>query len=257
MSGYALGQAGAEEFERARLALLAQVSDPFTLAQLDAIGVQPGWRCVDVGAGGGAVTRLLAARVGAAGSVLALDLDTRLVEPLADDRISVVRFDLLADTLGQTFDLAHARHLLMHLPRRAEALRRLAALVRPGGWVAVGDVDFVGLTVWPVTPAWQRTWSSFRDALILTGWDIGYGARLAADMRAIGLVDVESHAYTHDLPGNSAWARLFAMTLERLRGPMRAVGASDTDINAAISLLTDPATIYRSPTACYALGRVH
>jgi precorrin-6B methylase 2 len=78
MSDYVLSQLGAQEFERERLALLAEVTDPFTLAQLDVISVQPGWRCVDIGAGSGSVTRMLAARAAAAGTVLAVDLDTRV-----------------------------------------------------------------------------------------------------------------------------------------------------------------------------------
>jgi hypothetical protein len=50
MAEYTLSQDGAEELERARLALLQAVSDPQTVRQFDAIGVGVGWRCLDVGA---------------------------------------------------------------------------------------------------------------------------------------------------------------------------------------------------------------
>ena len=83
MAQYTLGQDGAEEFERARLALLEKVHDPYTVRQFDAIRVGEGWRCLDVGAGAGSATRLLAARVGDTGSVVSLDLDVRLLERLA------------------------------------------------------------------------------------------------------------------------------------------------------------------------------
>ena len=53
MAQYTLGQDGAEEVERARLALLEEVHDPYTVRQFDAIGVSEGWRCLDVGAGAG------------------------------------------------------------------------------------------------------------------------------------------------------------------------------------------------------------
>ena len=142
MTEYTLAQAGAEELERARLALLEEVCDPGTVLQLDAIGVGEGWRCLDVGAGGGSATRLLAERVGETGSVLALDLDVRLLEPLASDRVEVRRHDLLGEPLPQAaFDVVHARNLLMHLPARLDALRRLVAAVRPGGWLAVCEPD--------------------------------------------------------------------------------------------------------------------
>jgi hypothetical protein len=42
--------------ERARLRLLEEYHDPLSTRQLDAIGVGEGWRCLDVGAGGGSVT---------------------------------------------------------------------------------------------------------------------------------------------------------------------------------------------------------
>ncbi len=85
--------------ERARLGLLEEYHDPLTVSQLDAIGVGEGWRCLDVGAGGGSVTRILAERVGISGSVLAVDLDTSLLDELASDRVEVRRHDLLSDQL--------------------------------------------------------------------------------------------------------------------------------------------------------------
>jgi len=93
MPEYTLSQHGAEELERARLALLEDVYDPQTVRQFDAIGIGAGWRCLDVGAGAGSTTRLLAERVGGTGSVVSLDLDVRLLEPLASERVEVRRHD--------------------------------------------------------------------------------------------------------------------------------------------------------------------
>jgi ubiquinone/menaquinone biosynthesis C-methylase UbiE len=91
MTQYVLPRWGAEDIERERLALLERYHDPLTSRQLDAIGVGQGWRCLDVGAGGGSVTRLLAERIGDTGSVLATDLDPRLLEPLAGTCVKVLR----------------------------------------------------------------------------------------------------------------------------------------------------------------------
>ena len=101
MSEYVLSQRGSPDLERVRLRLLEQHHDPLTISQLDAIGVGEGWRCQDVGAGGGSVTRMLAERVGSTGSVLAVDLDTSLLDELASDRIEVRRHNLLSDQLPQ------------------------------------------------------------------------------------------------------------------------------------------------------------
>lgn len=46
-----------------RLVAIAAAMDPGTFAVLDDIGVGPGWRCADVGAGAGTVVEWLAGRV--------------------------------------------------------------------------------------------------------------------------------------------------------------------------------------------------
>jgi SAM-dependent methyltransferase len=107
---YLLSQQASPDLERSRLRLLQEFHDPLTIGQLDAIGVGEGWSCLDVGAGGGSVTQMLSERVGSTGSVLAVDLDTSLLDALATDRIEVRRHDLLSEPLPRdAFDLVHAR----------------------------------------------------------------------------------------------------------------------------------------------------
>jgi 2-polyprenyl-3-methyl-5-hydroxy-6-metoxy-1,4-benzoquinol methylase len=256
MTGYALDLDSAEKLEQARLLLLAQRYDPFTIRQFDAIGVGEGWRCLDVGAGQGSVTRLLAARVGATGSVLATDLDTRLLEPLADDRVEVRPHDLLTDPLPESaFDLVHARNVLLHLPSPLDALRRLVAAVRPGGWIAIGDVDFTTLELSPSTPAWQRTRSAYWDAASAAGLNLRYGARVVTDLQAVGLADVEGEYVIRDNRGGSPSASLFAHTLERLRERMLSLGATVDDLEETHRLLADSDVSFRGPSTSFGWGR--
>ncbi len=148
-------------------------------------------------------TRLLAERVGDTGSVLAVDLDVRLLEPLAGDRVEVRRHDLLSEPLPEAvFVVVHARNLLMH-PGRLDALRRLLAAVRPGGWLAVCEPDFNALTVSPPSAAWYRAWSLFCDTTVAGGWDPGYGSRLLGDLEALDLADLEGEVVTHYVRGGS------------------------------------------------------
>ena len=79
--------------EQRRLAGIEGMFDEYTAAAFDRIGVQPGWRCLDVGAGGGSVARDLAER---GASVVASDLDIRHLETLDNPRIEVRRHDVLA-----------------------------------------------------------------------------------------------------------------------------------------------------------------
>jgi hypothetical protein len=64
----------AEEQTRERFATLPRLYDPGTIRHLEALGVGAGWRCLEVGAGGGSVARWLAERVGPIGRVLATDI---------------------------------------------------------------------------------------------------------------------------------------------------------------------------------------
>jgi SAM-dependent methyltransferase len=256
LSEYLLTQHDSPDLERSRLKLLEELHDPLSVRQLDATGVGEGWRCLDVGAGAGSVTRILAERVGDTGGVLAIDLDTSLLEPLRSDRVEVRCVDLLTDSLPQAaFDLVHARNLLMHLPSRLGALARLAGAARPEGWVLAVDPDFTTVALSPYSPAWERVWSAFMDALVAGGWDPRYGARLGGDFRAAGLVEVRSERVARNSVGGSLHPRLLSLSLERLRERMVALGARGEEIDEARALLEDPATTVSSATICLASGR--
>ncbi len=256
LTQYILSQQELPDVERARLRLLQENYDQISDAQLEAIGVGEGWHCLDVGAGGGSVTLMLADRVGRTGSVVAVDLDTSLLEPIAGDRIEVRRHDVLAEPLPEgAFDLVHARLLLMHVPSRVDAIRRLVRAARPGGMLAVMDPDFTTVALAPTNQIWQRNWSLLIDVLVAGGWDPGYGARLCSDLEAVGLVDVHARYDLKRAPGGSLAARLLSLTFERLRARMIVLGADHEEIDETRRLLEDPANIVSSPTTCIAQGR--
>ena len=244
------------DVERTRLRLLEEYHDPLSAGQLDEIGVSEGWRCLDVGAGGGSVTRMLAERVGSTGSVLAVDLDTGLLEALASDRVEVRRHDLMSDQLPpDEFDLVHARLLLMFLSPRLGALDRLIGAARPGGWLALIAPDFTTVALSPASLAWQRVWSRLLDAAMAGGWDPGYGARLYGDLCAAGLADVHADYIGRCYPGGSLPSRLLSLTLERMREQMVRFGAAGYEIDEARQQLENPASTFTPPTSCVARGR--
>ena len=51
---------------------------------LDALGIAEGWRCLEVGAGGGSLVQWMADR---GATVTAIDIDTRFLEQLAGDEL--------------------------------------------------------------------------------------------------------------------------------------------------------------------------
>jgi 2-polyprenyl-3-methyl-5-hydroxy-6-metoxy-1,4-benzoquinol methylase len=122
------------------LSAMESLWDPGSQALLDELGIGPGWRCLEVGAGGGSMMRWMAER---GVHVTAVDIDTRFIEQFASDAIEVRRVDLRTDELPQSeFDLVHARLVLEHLTDRREILDRLAATLRPGGWIVIEDYDW-------------------------------------------------------------------------------------------------------------------
>ncbi len=111
---------------------------------LDRLGIGPGWRCVDVGAGGGDVSVALAEIVGRDGRVYAVDSDPAARDVAAASAatfsqvlaITQAGEDLL---LPEPVDLAFCRFLLMHVADPAVVLARMKKAVRPGGWVVAQE----------------------------------------------------------------------------------------------------------------------
>jgi hypothetical protein len=83
---------------RPRFAALSALFDAGTARHLDDLGVGPGWRCWEVGAGGPAVPRLLADQVDPGGTVLATDVDvSHLTGTALPAAVTVQRHDVAVD----------------------------------------------------------------------------------------------------------------------------------------------------------------
>ena len=111
---------------------------------LDRLGLGPGWRCADVGAGGGDVSVALAEMVGRDGRVYAVDSDPRTRDEVA--RAAAAHAQVIALTqagedlsLPEEVDLAFCRFLLLHVLDPAVVVAKMAATVRPGGWVVAQE----------------------------------------------------------------------------------------------------------------------
>ncbi|HLL49805.1 MAG TPA: class I SAM-dependent methyltransferase, partial [Thermomicrobiales bacterium] len=121
---------------RQRLTGLEAWLDPGTIRHLEALGVDAGWQCWDVGSGGGSIAAWLGARVGTSGHVLATDIDTRFLDALAAPNVEVRQHNVVTEPLPEgAFDLVHARAVLEHLPQREQVLERMVAALKPGGWL--------------------------------------------------------------------------------------------------------------------------
>ncbi len=132
-----------EEIEEQRLGFLESGCDTATTERIEKLGIDRGWRCLEVGAGRGSVARWLAHRVGPTGHVVAADLDLRFLQRIALPNFDVRQHDICEkDFEAGAYDLVHCRALLVHVAKPEEALGRLAEAVRPGGWLLVEEPDY-------------------------------------------------------------------------------------------------------------------
>jgi SAM-dependent methyltransferase len=226
-----------------RFAALATLFDPGTFRHLENLGIAPGWRCWEVGAGGTSVISWLAGRTGPSGQVLATDIDTSWATAAARPPIEVRTHDVGAEKPpGDGFDLVHARLVLVHVPDRDRALRSMIDSLRPGGHLLIEDADpalqplLCPDEYGPAQELANRLRRGFRSLLAERGADLSYGRGLPRLLREAGLKDVRADAY---FPITSpACTDLEAATVRQVRDRLVAAGlATDEEIDRHLANL--------------------
>jgi len=183
---------------RERLTLLERLEDPATIALLERLGVAPGWRCLEIGAGHGSIAAWLVERVGSTGSVEATDLDTTYLDERSLVGLAFRRHDVARDDLPRdAFDLVHARNVLVHVEERESVLRKVARALCPGGVLLVEEPDIGTDGADPSAAEHQRrihdrVAPAVHRFLAARGLDLRTGARLFGWMRALGLAEVRA-----------------------------------------------------------------
>lgn len=197
-------------------------------ALLDAAGVAPGTRMLDVGCGSGNVS---AAALGRGAAVRAVDAEPGMVEatrraaPGAEVRSGVLPQLPYAD--GE-FDAVVANFVLNHVGRPLEALVEMRRVTRPGGTIAV--------TIWQLPGAPGQTLAGraaqaaglTRPDWMATVDEEHNFARtpdgLTALLTSAGLGDVQSttHTWDHHAAPDDWWA-----------GPAAGIGSTGTLLTSA------------------------
>jgi SAM-dependent methyltransferase len=161
----------------------------------------PGSRLLDIGSGPGTITVEFAERL-APGEVIGLDASAEVVEQAAALAAGLdlanVRFEV-GDAYALPFpddavDIVHAHQVLQHLADPVAALREMRRVVRPGGVVAIRDVDY-GLAGWhPASPELADWLDLYQRVARANGGEPDAGRRLPAWARAAGFTDVRASA---------------------------------------------------------------
>jgi SAM-dependent methyltransferase len=210
--------------ERQRLALMSELMDPLERQLIIRLGVRPNWRCLEVGCGNGSISRWLASRVTAGGSVVASDIDVTYVQDVHAPNIEVRRIDVVKDQLEQgAYDLVAVRAVLHHLPERRLAVERMIAALRPGGLLLCVEPDFLPATA--TEPESMRAfWKGWLDWSATVGIDYFIGGKLPALFGELGLESVGGEGHTALYNGGSGWATYWLETMKELGPKLLASG---------------------------------
>jgi ubiquinone/menaquinone biosynthesis C-methylase UbiE len=164
---------------------------------LQAAGLDSGMRVLDVGSGAGDIAVLTAHLVGPQGEVVGVDSDGAVLEiargrlkRLGLTNVTLVEGDVRSAELVGHFDAVVGRLVLMYMADPAEALRRLADRVRPGGVVAFQEFDFdptVASLSLPETSLWDETGRLVIETFARAGTQMRMGRRLFGTFLAAGL----------------------------------------------------------------------
>ena len=228
----------AEDRELGRLRLIEAAVDSDTIGLLEETGVTRGWSCLEVGAGAGSIVEWLGTRVGQEGSVVAVDRQTAYLRRFSSAPYRVIEGDVLDLALEGKVDLLHARYVLIHNKQDREILRKIQAVVRPGGFVVLEEPDFTStLCLNPCGDAAdQRVNEAICRMFTNAGLDPAYGLGLPQKMAESGFDILRTRGTIHLCNGNAPIAKVMAESALALRKEYTGTGvATDEDVDGYVA----------------------
>lgn len=265
-TGYQLGSDAAE---LERLDLQGRVLAPATRTILQAAGLRPGMRVLDLGSGAGDVAFAAAGLAGPAGEVVGIDQSPDAVAKAtarAGQRgLPNVRFvtgDIHHPAPGGPFDAIIGRLVLMYVPDPAAVLRTQAGVLRPGGVVAPIEFDLHSARSLPPTPLAGQALSWLREAFTRAGIDPALGPGLwavlqAAGLQPSGMIGVQPHFGPDDPDGAAILAGIVRTVLpliERTGVATTAEVGADTLQQRLSGELAASAAVFAHPMLISAWG---
>jgi SAM-dependent methyltransferase len=89
-----------------------------------------------------------------------------------------------------SFDLVHERLVMINVTARDAFLTELLSLLRPGGTIALEDVDNVSWLCQPMHASWDILLNAFHTVFHAGGGDAFVGRRLPALLGAAGVRNI-------------------------------------------------------------------
>jgi len=234
-----------------RFSALEALFDAGTFRHLDALGIAPGWRCLEVGAGSGSVARGLSARVRDRGQVVVTDIDTRHLTGMDEPNIEIRQHDIVSDDLEEDYyDVAHTRLVLLHIPERERAIEQIVRSLRPGGWVLFEEFDSLSMPPDPeLNPSehFLKTLGALWKVMTSEGVDLRFGRLLPGVMEKMELRDVGAEAKAFLFRGASTGAAVLRANFLQMRDKLIASGhITEGEFEADLARLDDPGVMWPS-----------
>ena len=262
---YALGS---DPDERERLRRQAKDLATDTVTLLSHVDLRRGGRVLDLGCGPAGSIELFAGRVGRAGSVTAVDIDPvhvesarRLVRDRGLDNVEVLQADGRATGLPPaSFDLVHARMLLVNVPSPERVVAEMVRLVKPGGWVIVQEPDCEAHICYPPHAGWDQLTGILHAGYHNDGADLLIGRRLSTLLREAGLTDIGADARADVYPAGHPRRTVLADLVRSMRGKVVERGIASEEELADVDRrvrehLANPETVTMSSLYFLVWGR--
>ncbi len=246
--------------EQRRLSLLNDVL--LNNASLREMALRGDERIIDFGSGLGQFTRAMARAV-PRGRVVGIERNEEQLagayrlaageneSNLADFRRGdVVNLDLARDEWG-SFDLAHARFILEHVPDPLRVVQTMVRAVRPGGRIVLADDDHGVLRLWPEAPGMNDLWNAYIRTYDRIGNDPYVGRRLVSLLHQAGAIPKRN---TWIFFGGCAGMEIFDVLTANMAGVVRSaretiIGMSLFDGDAFDRVMKEYETWSRRPDA--------
>jgi 2-polyprenyl-3-methyl-5-hydroxy-6-metoxy-1,4-benzoquinol methylase len=231
--------------ELRRLRRIEAALDPCTRDLLERTGVTAGWSALEVGAGAGSILRWLGERVGHDGEAIAVDKRATYLSQFTARPFQVIESDVLEMNRPGSFDLIHARYVLIHNRNSAEILAHLKSLLKPGGQIVIEEPDFQSAE-WideHHRAAGQRVNRAICAMFSGMALDPGHGKRLPLLMSRTGFGVNRVDARSHLECGGGPIALMMAGSAEALREKYVGSGqATNDDVDEYMGAAHDPAS---------------
>ncbi len=201
------------DFEIERLSEQALCWEPEAESLFDEIGIQQGWKCVDLGCGPVGVLGPLSRWVGPHGQVFGVDQNpfslqaaNKFIKRNHLDNVKVFRGDIYDPSLQpDSFNLSHMRFIFTQIGCDRELLEKMVNVTKTGGVIVSQESDWTTWNCFPPQSPWKKLRKSLMELYKLSGGDINAGLRTYQMFREADLSNIQIRSAIFAMPIGHAY----------------------------------------------------